>query len=204
MEFANKLRKLRKDRNLTMENLAEKLNENYGMNINKSTVSRWEKGSEPSGKTLYYLSDFFETTPAYLLDLPEESFVVPTNRKLPIVSDVHCGSGVVAFKDILGYEFTPDDWLNGGDYFYFRAKGDSMIGARINDGDLVLIRRQADFENGEIMCVNVNGETLLKRLFKQNDQIILQSENSSYQPRIINKSDDFHVIGKLKRVVIKY
>ena len=79
-----------------------------------------------------------------------------------------------------------------------------MIGARINDGDLVLIRRQSDFENGEIMCINVNGETLLKRLFKQNGQIILQSENSNYQPRIINKNDDFYVVGKLKRVVIKY
>ncbi|OEK55064.1 LexA family protein [Staphylococcus equorum] len=204
MEFADKIKNLRQENKLTMENLAEKLNQNYNLNINKSTVSRWEKGSEPSGKTLYYIADFFNTTPAELLDLPEDSFVMPSNSKLPIVSEVYCGSGTVAFKDILGYEFTPKEWLNGGEYFFLEAKGDSMIGARVNDSDLVLIRVQPTFENGEIMCVNLNGETLLKRVYEQNNTIILQSENSKYEPRIVGPSDDFRIVGKLKRVVIKY
>lgn len=204
MEFADKIKKLRLDNELTMENLAEKLNNIYGLNINKSTVSRWEKGSEPSGKTLYYLSDFFNTTPSDLLDLPEDSFIVPTNKRLPIVSEVYCGSGVVTFKDIVGYEFVPKEWLNGGEYFFLEAKGNSMTGSRIYDGDLVLIRKQSNFENGEIMCVSLNGETLLKKVYKQGDVVILQSENPNFQPRFVSENDDFYIVGKLKRVVIKY
>ncbi|WP_436888061.1 helix-turn-helix domain-containing protein [Mammaliicoccus sciuri] len=204
MTFAKKLKDIRIKNKLTMDDLAQKLNDRYDLNVNKSTISRWEKGAEPSGKTLYYIADFFKTTPAFLLDLPEEDFIVQTTINLPIVNEVFCGSGVVTFPNVLGYEPTPKEWLNGAEYFYLRASGDSMTGARIYDGDLVLIRQQQDFENGEICAVNVNGETLLKRIYKQGDQIILQSENANYPPRIIGENDEFRVIGKLKRTVIKY
>ena len=71
--------------------------------------------------------------------------------------------------------------LNGGEYFFLRAKGDSMINARIMDGDLLLIRRQDDVENGEIAAVLIDGEAVLKRVYKTNGTIILQirkKENS--------------------------
>lgn len=126
--------------------------------------------------------------------------------KLPIVGAVSCGNGVLAYQEIEGYEEVPTSWLNGGEYFFLRAKGDSMINARIMDGDLLLIRRQDDVENGEIAAVLIDDEIVLKRVYKTNGTIILQSENPMYKPIILNQNDmkDVRIIGKLKKVVLNF
>jgi repressor LexA len=123
---------------------------------------------------------------------------------VPIVGKISCGNGVVAYEEIEGYEATPKEWLNGGQYFYLRAKGDSMINARIFEGDLLLIRKQDDVENGEIAAVLIDGEAVLKRVYKTDGTIILQSENPKYKPIIVDGSKDIKIIGKLKRNVITY
>lgn len=126
--------------------------------------------------------------------------------KLPIVGTVSCGNGVLAYQEIEGYEEVPTSWLNGGEYFFLRAKGDSMINARIMDGDLLLIRRQEDVESGEIAAVLIDDEIVLKRVYKTNGTIILQSENPKYQPIVVQKSDmkNVRIIGKLKKVVLNF
>lgn len=121
--------------------------------------------------------------------------------KLPIVGKISCGNGTIAYEEIDGYEATPKEWLNGGEYFYLRAKGDSMINARIQEGDLLLIRKQEEVENGEIGAVIVDDEAVLKRVYKNNDTILLQSENPKYQPIIITDENKIKIIGKLKKVV---
>lgn len=120
---------------------------------------------------------------------------------LPIVGQISCGDGALAYESIEGYEPTPKSWLHGGEYFYLRAKGNSMTGARINDGDLVLIRKQPEVENGQIAAVLLaNDEAVLKRLYKNNDQLVLQSENPDYQP-IFAPPAEAKVIGRAIRVV---
>ena len=57
-----------------------------------------------------------------------------------------------------------------------------MIGARINDGDVVYIRSQSDVENGEIAAVLIEDEATLKRVYKYKDKLVLQPENSDYEP----------------------
>lgn len=64
----------------------------------------------------------------------------------------------------------------------FRCKGDCMIGARLYDGDIVFIRKQATVENGQIAAVYVDGEPLLKRVYVYDDHIILTPENPKYRP----------------------
>jgi repressor LexA len=123
---------------------------------------------------------------------------------LPVVGTISCGNGVVAYEDIEGYEDTPSSWLNGGDYFYLKAKGDSMINARIYEGDLLLIRIQEEVENGEIAAVLVDGEAVLKRVYNTGDQLILQSENPKYQPIVVDGNKDVKVIGRLKKVVLNF
>lgn len=122
---------------------------------------------------------------------------------LPVVGRISCGNGSLAYEDIEGYEPTPKSWLNGGEYFYLRAKGDSMINARIFDGDLLLIRRQPDVENGEIAAVIIGNEAVLKRVYKDKDRLVLQSENSEYHP-IVTSSEEVCIVGKLKMNVVKY
>ncbi|KEF40164.1 SOS response transcriptional repressor, RecA-mediated autopeptidase [Schinkia azotoformans MEV2011] len=123
---------------------------------------------------------------------------------LPIVGTISCGNGVLAYEDIEGYENVPESWTRGGEHFFLRAKGDSMINARIDDGDLLLIRKQDTFENGEIMAVMVDDEAVLKRIYRTDGQILLQSENTKYPPRFITDPSKIRIIGKLKMNFIHY
>lgn len=131
---------------------------------------------------------------------PVEYYQSDALVKIPIVGQISCGSGGVAYEEIEGYEDTPTSWLNGGKYFYLRAKGDSMTNARIYDGDLVLIRRQPEVEDGEIAAVLIDDIAVLKRVYKREDTLILQSENPNYPPKIVK--DDVKILGKLKKIVI--
>ncbi|WP_233531301.1 LexA family protein [Paenibacillus alkalitolerans] len=122
---------------------------------------------------------------------------------LPIVGRISCGNGVIAYEDIQGYEPIPKQWLNGGDYFLIRAKGDSMINARINHGDILLIRRQPEVENGQIAAVLIGEEAVLKRVYRDGDQLRLHSENPAY-PTIFCPPSEAKIVGKLSRVLIEF
>lgn len=138
--------------------------------------------------------------------MKEESplYEIPNFASLPIVGSISCGNGTLAYQDIEGYEETPKSWLNGGKYFYLRAKGDSMINARISEGDLLLIREQEEVENGEIAAVQIDGDAVLKRVYKKGNTLILQSENPKYEPIIVDGSKNIQIIGKLKKVVLNF
>lgn len=122
---------------------------------------------------------------------------------LPIVGRISCGNGVVAYEEIERYEPIPKQWVAGGDYFLLRAKGDSMINARINHGDILLIRRQPDVENGQIAAVLIGDEAVLKRIYRDGDQLRLHSENPAY-PTIYAPPAEVRIIGKLSRVLIEF
>lgn len=199
MKFTDKLDKLMDERSLSRMGVAK------GSGVPYTTiVNFYEKGTENIKlSTLRKLAEFFNVSLDYLVDDEEETRKAPNMElvSLPVVGRISCGNGIVALQDIEGYEATPKDWLNGGEYFYLRARGDSMIGARINDGDLLLIRKQADVEDGEIAAVVINDEAVLKRVYKQNGTLVLQSENPKYPPIIVNDGH-VQVVGKLKKIVI--
>ena len=123
---------------------------------------------------------------------------------LPVVGSISCGEGIIAYEDIQEILCVPKEWANGAEHFFLRAKGDSMIGARIQEGDLLLIRRQDDIEDGEIGAVIVDDEAFLKRVFKRGSSIVLQSENPNYGPLVFDNDQSHHVliVGKLKKVII--
>lgn len=79
-----------------------------------------------------------------------------------------------------------------------------MINARIQDGDLLLIRVQNEVENGEIAAVYIDGEAVLKRVHVSDGSLVLQSENSKYPPIIVGKNSNVKILGKLKRTVITF
>lgn len=128
--------------------------------------------------------------------------------KIPIIGTVRCGEPMFADSNIEGYQLTPiTDIRDGETFFYLRAKGDSMINAGISDGDLLLVRKQSDVDNGEIAIVNVNGdEETLKRVIKKDNAIILQPENPAYDTKIYmgKELEDVHIQGRLMQVVKKF
>lgn len=134
----------------------------------------------------------------------EQQIIYSKYTALPIVGRISCGEGVVAYEEVEGYEPTPRNWLNGGEYFYLRAKGDSMTGARIQEGDLLLIRRQEEVEDGEIAAVLIEDVAVLKRVYRRGNAVWLQSENPNYPPIVLEPSAgcSVKIIGKLKKIVV--
>lgn len=192
--YGKKLRELRKLENWTQEEVAKRLG------VSKQTYSHYENEQRrPSLDTIRELAAVYQVNIDDIFSEEKISDIV----SLPIVGKVSCGNGNLAYEDIEGYEPTPKEWINGGEYFYLRAKGDSMINARINDGDLLLIRKQQEVENGEIAAVLIGDEAVLKRVYLNGDTMVLQSENPAYAPIFVPPAEAT-IIGKLKMVTIKF
>lgn len=196
----NNIKKYRSIRNFSLQVLAEKVG------LTKKTIQRYENGEiKIDMSRLADIASAFDVNLSQLLNGTEKFLGISFNDvgsvRLPIVGRISCGNGLIAFEDIESYETTPKDWIAGGEYFYLYAKGDSMNGARIHDGDILLIRKQDDIEDGEIAAVLIGDEAVLKKVYKRDGTIILQSENPNYPP--IVKTDDVKIIGKLKRIIIR-
>jgi len=139
------------------------------------------------------LDDFSEGGAKSLMTL---SGVMPIPRmtKKPRVGAIACGDPILAVENVDGYDDVPD---NIHCDFTLICKGDSMIGARILDGDIVYIRQQPDVENNEIAAVMIDEESVtLKRVYHNGDYLVLMSENPTYAPIIINGDHTARIIGK--------
>jgi repressor LexA len=199
--FSANFKRLRQEKKMFQKDIAEALE------VSNSIVSDWEKGVKmPRGGQIQKIADFFDIPQTELfIERGAQYTTFKEMMQIPIVGKISCGEGVIAYEEIEGYEPTPKEWLNGGEHFYLRAKGDSMVGARIQEGDLLLIRKQPEVENGEVAAVLIGGgdEAVLKRVYHNGDQLILQSENPNYPP-ILCPPDTALIIGKLKMVTIKF
>jgi len=200
--FAKNILKLRKNKNLTQKELGEALE------LGKTTISQWESAQKlPNAGSIEKIAAFFNIPKSTLFEEGNGQFTSYGHLiNLPVVGKVSCGNGVIAYEEIESYEPTPEDWVSGGEYFYLVAEGDSMTGARIYDGDLVLIRRQEEVEDGDIAAVLIDENVFLKRVYKQNDALILQSENPNFPPIVADPKNDsiIRVIGKLKKAIINF
>lgn len=204
--YGKKLKELRGLEGWTQEYVAKQIG------VSKQTYSHYENEQRKPG-----LDMMRKLAKVYNVNLDRvfgDSSIVAesgsdyiTNRgdtvDIPIVGHIACGPSQVAYEQIEGYEQVPKAWVKNDEYFFLRARGDSMINARIQDGDLVLIRRQNDVDDGEIAVVMIEDEATLKRVYRTNGQLILQSENSNYEPIIIKKGE-VRIIGKLTRVVLEF
>ncbi len=122
-------------------------------------------------------------------------FIEP--KGLPIVGRVAAGLPNLAFEDIEG-AFSPSIWK---DCFLLRVKGDSMIGAHIQDGDLVVVKPQKNADIGNIVVAISRGETTVKRLARIKNHIVLKPENENYP---VIETDDFELVGKVIGVIRKW
>ncbi|MCD6298878.1 MAG: transcriptional repressor LexA [Deltaproteobacteria bacterium] len=117
---------------------------------------------------------------------------------IPIVGTVRAGAPQPAIEEVEGY-FSLDDshFLRGGT-FCLRVKGDSMIDAHIQEGDLALVRPQPTADNRDIVVALLDGEATLKRFFRERNQIRLQPENSQMEPIQVQPEDnEMIIVGKV-------
>ena len=197
----NKLKEMRKAKGLTLEDLAERLG------TSRQTIHRYENGtiSNIPPEKVVLLAEALDTTPASLMgwesereEFPTFDNIMPiTMRKLPMLGEIACGKPIYANEEHESYALA-DAGLDAD--FCLMAKGDSMIGARIFDGDIVFIRSQSSVDNGEIAAVIINDEATLKRVYfyPEESKLILSAENPRYAPLVyVNEElEEINIIGK--------
>ena len=174
--------------------------ENVG--LSRTSVTRWRAGAMPKGEILLALARYFSVSVDYLVggecDGDEPYCLVP------IVGRIAAGSPLLAFDDIENYAVA--DVSDPKDYFYLRVCGDSMVGAGIPDGSLVLIKKQDTAVSGQIVACIVGDESAtLKRFVAADGKIFLRPENPAYQPLTLTaaefESGAARIVGVAKRVL---
>jgi repressor LexA len=116
---------------------------------------------------------------------------------LPVVGVVRAGLLQPAIEEIEGHFAIDRSQLRHGGSFFLRVKGDSMIHAHIQEGDLALIRPQQTAANRDIVVAMVGGEATLKRFYREQNRIRLQPENPNYDPIIVEEDGEVAIVGKV-------
>lgn len=214
-EFSERLRRIMEERGMTQSELAQL------SGVSKSSISRYiSRAWKGKQDTVYNLAHVLNVSEAWLMgyDVPMErqqpaqstaaSLVdtvsnllpLPKTRDVPRLGTIACGEPILAQENIEDYDKAPEG-VNCD--FTLKCKGDSMVGARINDGDIVYVRQQDEVENGEIAAVLVDDASeistaTLKRVYLYENQIVLQAENPKYSPLVYTGEDmnKVRIIGK--------
>lgn len=198
MGLGQNIKARRKALKMTLEEVAAELG------TSKQTIQRYESGqiaNVPQEK-IERLATALGTTPAALVgweDTPDaDGKLFPIRvRRVPMLGRIACGTPIYAEEEY-GTYLAVDEKLDVD--FCLRACGDSMIGARINDGDLVLVKKQESVDNGEIAAVVVEGEATLKRVYyyPEKQKLILTPENPRYEPLVYigAELDRIQILGK--------
>ena len=187
--------------NLTQEELAQRLG------LQKSAIAKYESGRVENIKrsVLAKMAEILECSPTYLMgwddeqpSIPSYSNIFPLQRKrIPLLGEIACGEPIFCNEGRESYVEAGTDVRAD---FCLKARGDSMIGARILDGDVVFIQRDVELVSGQIYAVAIDDEATLKRVYYDEVAQVLQllSENPKYPPMIYSgeRLAHVHVLGK--------
>lgn len=203
--FQDRIKEAMGKNQITQSELAKKTG------ITQSSISDWIRGKYlPKQDKIDILSKALNVTPSYLMgwssvetpiSTEEIKGVIPLKKlkRIPILGQIACGDPILADENYIGY-FTADDKYLDSDFCLY-AKGDSMIGAGINDGDLVFIKKQSDVDDGEIAAVLIDDDATLKRVYKILDKVQLRAENPSYKPINLDGTQPVMILGKATHVL---
>lgn len=178
--------------------------------ISKGLLTDLKMGrrSGVSAVTAQKIADYFGITVGELLNgkqektptqtgerMPDNILPMPKMKKVPLVGSIACGAPILAAENIEGEVDIPEN-INAD--FALRCKGDSMINARIFDGDIVYIKQQDTVDNGQIAAVLIEDEATLKRVRLYPDHISLEPENPMYKPMVFweEEMNAVRIIGK--------
>jgi len=198
--IGERIRKRREHLGMTQDELAKKLGYKSRSSINKIELN--ERNLTQS--KIVAIANALETTPSYVMGWEEENYTksgidniisLPRMKKIPLLGTIACGEPILATENLDGEVDIPE---NIHADFALRCKGDSMIEARIMDGDIVYIRQQPTVDNGEIAAVLIGDEATLKRVYITENMVTLMPCNPKYPPMVYTDSEleDVRIIGK--------
>lgn len=122
------------------------------------------------------------------IDLPKR-LDLGRSKVIPLVGDIACGEPNLANENIEASYIMPEELFGDGDLFLLRTFGDSMKDIGIEEGDLIVIRRQNTAYDGQIVVALVDGNATLKRLYHRNGRIVLHPENAKMQDIVVSECD---------------
>lgn len=208
MEVGELLKKLRTEKDLSLDDVAKQLG------LARQTLYKYETGliTNIPLTRIEELAKIYNVTPGYITGWEDDDvdlskipgIILPVKmKKIPILGTIACGEPIFAEENYEGY-FMLDTNLPEAD-FILKAKGDSMIDADIHEGDLVFFRRKSVVDNGTIAAVIIEDEATLKKIYKNEHSIVLQPCNSNYAPIVLSENDhkNIMVLGEMVGVYSK-
>lgn len=198
MSIGKNIKSLRESKGLTQDELGKIIG------VSGKTVSSWELETKtPRMGTMQRLADFFKIKKSDIIeddniDIFSFDNIMPIKtRKIPLLGEIACGEPIYADEDRESYVEAGTDVRAD---FCLRAKGDSMINARILDGDIVFIRSQPSVENGEIAAVIIDDEATLKRVYyyPESGKLVLNPANPAFEPFVYvgEELNQIRILGK--------
>lgn len=190
--FGDVLKQLRLESKLTQKEFA------HIIGLSESTIGMYERNQrEPAFEVLEAIADYFNVDMDYLTGRssvrrsvsysPVDNVIpMPRMNSIPLIGTIACGEPILAVENI---EATVDMPESIKADFALRCKGDSMINARIYDGDIVYIRQQPTVDDGQIAAVLIGDEATLKRVHLFPDHIVLEPENPQFRPLVYWEND---------------
>lgn len=207
MKINTLLKKRRKEMGLTLKEVAK------AVGVSEATVSRWESGNiaNMGRDKINALSKVLNLSPINIMGISDNtdlSFTeLPTNmipikkvHHIPVIGKIACGTPILAVENVTDNIILPD-YVDAD--FALICEGDSMINAKIENGDTVFIHQQPEVENGEIAAVMINNEVTLKKVFLSDKILKLVPANDNYEPMIYTaeEKNDIRILGKAVAVL---
>ncbi len=173
------------------EHIRQELQEKYPGNPQLQFNDYWDQSFD----ALSELNRLKQDYPDLFSEAPSNIIPLPKTRLVPMLGTIACGEPILAEENIEAYVSVNKDIPAD---FALKCKGDSMINARIFDGDIVYIRRQSDVDDGEIAAVLIDTEATLKRVRKLPNKLILSPCNPMYDDLIYTAEqlDSVRILGK--------
>ena len=194
-----------------------------------SAIKEWitENGYPPTVRELQEIFHFASVNAVYkvLVALEKKGFIRKRERgsargyevvgwkpfidgrvkTLPLVGQIAAGPPIVAYENIENYLSVDVETVGVEGNFALRVRGNSMIDAGIQDGDIIIIQQVSDCTNGAIAIALLNDEATVKRVYKESNRYRLQPDNPELNPIYVDADDpDFRIIGKVKALIRKY
>lgn len=198
--FSNNLRRLIDVSGKTQKDIAD------AIGVSQQIMNVWARGKAiPRMGKIQRLADYFGVEKSDLIDEKNETSRVPDypnifpikTRKIPLLGEIACGEPIFCNEDRESYIAAGTDVKAD---FCLKARGDSMTGARIMDGDIVFIQRDIEIVSGQIYAVEIDGEATLKRVYYDESAQVLKllSENPKYPTMMYDgeRLAHVHVLGK--------
>lgn len=192
MRIYDKIMQLCDERGIT----GYRVSKDLGWSPSTMTSLRMGKQQQLGASKMQQLADYFGVTVSSLYVDDNEN--IDNRFRIPVLGTVRAGIPALAVEDIIDYEEVSPRMASLGELFALKVKGNSMT-PRFCAGDVVIVRKQDDVDNGDIAVCLVGDDATIKKVIKGRDSIMLVANNPSYDPLVFTGSDmeSVHIIGKV-------